>query len=260
LTKEDREYIRKNHGTKSVAEMANALDRSEDIISRHLGTILTEGPQKESVDKLKASEAWKRLQRELTPDELRFFAEEYAILLDQFRGDVLPTERMQIFDCIKLEILKSRNLVERRRAREDIVKLQQLLQDLFGRFASVADMSAEDRDMARSLEEQVQAARAAEQSRTSEYTKLQERLDALMKTLKGTRDQRIKEVTSDKETILGLFKKLQQKEIQEKEGRQAALMRLAVEKEKKRMGERRTYLDGQLDRPLLSPETVEEEQ
>jgi hypothetical protein len=56
---------------------------------------------------------------------------------------------------------------------------------------------------------------------------------------------------------LGLIKKLQQREVQEHEGRQMELMRMATDKEYDRLGSLHEYEDGAWDRPILSPETVE---
>ena len=82
-----------------------------------------------------------------------------------------------------------------------------------------------------SLETQLNASRSAESSRTSEYVKLQERQDALMKSLKSTRDQRIKELEKSDMNFISVIKSLTNRDVQEREGRQMELMKMAGKKE-----------------------------
>jgi hypothetical protein len=112
--------------------------------------------------------------------------------------------------------------------------------------------------LALNIETQLQAARASEQSHTNEYVKLQERYDNIMKSLKATRDQRVKDIASSRVNFLGLVKMLQQKEMQLREGRAAELMRIAGEKEHKRLGRLHEFEDGSVDRPILSADTVDQ--
>jgi hypothetical protein len=209
---------------------------------------------------LKASQAWKRLKEELTTDELAYFEESYINLVEQFRGDIFPTEQTQILDAIKFEILKSRNLVERRKAKEDIKRLERQRETFLRQFGGdVTKMASEDRDWVLKIEQDITAARAAEQSRTTEFVKLQERHDSLMKQMKATRDQRIKEVESSRENFLGVVKDLQKRDVQEYESRQLGLAKLAAEKEYKRLGSLHQFEDKSLDRPILSCDTVDQQ-
>ncbi len=121
-------------------------------------------------------------------------------------------------------------------------------------------MQKDERAFSLALDAQLVSARAAEQSKTQDYVKLQERYDQLMKSLKATRDQRVKDAESGKETFLGLIKMLQQRDIQEKEGRQMGLMQLAAAKEYNNLGQLHKYEDGNIDRPILSADTVDLEE
>lgn len=268
LSKLDITFIQKHAETMSAKELSEKLGKDIELIQDYLvkyGVLPPppkKGPRQDKSNplvirkELKTSEAWFRLQQELTTDELRYFEESYVKLMAQFRGDVLSTEETQIFDCIKLEILKSRNLMERRKSRDDIVRLERLRSDYMKKFSSVSDMEEADRDFIHDLELQISANKAAEQSRTSEFVKLQERHDALLKNLKATRDQRVKEIESSKENILALFKALQHKDMQQRESRATVLMQMAIEKERNRLGAPATYLDNSQDRPILNSDTV----
>lgn len=206
---------------------------------------------------LRASEKWRRLKQEFAADELDYFEEEYVKLRKQFRDDVMPSEETQIFDAIKYDILKSRNLVERKKAREEIARLELQMYNYSARFPTPGAMTTLEREFLRKLREELNEARAIEQSRTQEFVRLQERQDALMRALKSTRDQRIKDVETSRDTLLGLFRRLQNEEFRSAEGREAGLMRAAAEKAYRELGALRQYEDQAWDRPILSADTVD---
>lgn len=219
--------------------------RVEEVVIRH---------------ELRDSEKWKRMKQELTNDEIRYFEEEFIKLYSQFKSDVLASEESQIFDAIKLDLLKSRNLIERRKARDEIAVLERRRQDFFkGQSDDPVDWADQDKEFINLLEKHILELRSAEQSRTTEFVRLQERYDKLMENLKATRSQRIKDVESGKQTFLGLLKMLQQKDIAAYESRQNGLTKAATDKEYKRLGSERVYEDGMVDRAILSAETVDQE-
>jgi hypothetical protein len=117
-------------------------------------------------------------------------------------------------------------------------------------------MGDADKAFALSLETQLQVARKQEQDRTNEYVKLQERLDKLMESLKATRDQRVKQIESSKVSFVEVIKVLNRRDVQEREGRQNELLRMASEVEYERLGRPHRYEDNQEDSPILSADTV----
>lgn len=210
---------------------------------------------------LRSSQKWKRLKEELTDEEIKYVEEEYVNLMTQFKGDVLATEENQILDAVKFQILQSRNLMGRRRALDDIERLEKQRDKFIAskQGGGVEMMSDEDHSFLLNIETQISAAKTAEHSMTGEYVKLQERVDALWRSLKSTRDQRIKQIESSKISFLGLVKALQDRDLQEREGRQTKLMEMAANKEYDRLGEYHEYVDGNADRPILSADTIGED-
>ena len=271
MTNKEREYILKNVERFSVEEMATKLNRTVSAVEEyiHLNYIKKNPVTKEEQKvveqttirkELRSTEEWKNLKDEFNTEELRLFDEKYIKLMAQFKGNVLATEETQIYQAIKFEILMSRNLRARRKALDDIARLGKMLDDYLDQFRDdPASMSDSQKTYSLNLQMELKTAEAAEQSKTTEYTKLQERHDSLMKNLKATRDQRVKEIESGKVSFLGLIKSLQEKEIQDKEGRQLELMKLASKKEYRKLGALHNYQNGEVDRPILSAETVEME-
>jgi hypothetical protein len=266
LSPDEKEQIQANAATMSVDDIATLLNRSPEVVADFIGQHVNKRPgalaaaaEKATIrQELRDSAAWKNLKDEFTPDELRYFEEMYVSLMGQFKGDVLPSEETQIFQAVKFELLMSRNLKERKRAREDIDRLEQMQAEFLKQFNGTPGMMTDDqREAVLAMETQINVAKAAEQSRTNEYVKLQERHEALMKSLKSTRDQRVKQIESAKVNFLGVIKMLQDRDVQQREGRQMELMKLAGQREGIRLGRPHTFEDGNEDSPILSSDTVD---
>jgi hypothetical protein len=175
---------------------------------------------------------------------MAFFEEEFVKLMAQFRGDVLTSEEMQIFDVIRFDVLKGRNLIEQRKLKEELAEAER----------DLARRRDEDEEGVRTAVSHVRDLRAAMTALGSEYGRLQESHRDLLRALKSTREQRIKEINSGKDTVLGLIRQMQSEEFRELEGRELALARLAADREMARLSQDHLYEDGQMDRPVLTAE------
>lgn len=268
LSQKELAYITKHASSMTYEQIALKLNRTVEVIREAAklnappeAVAKNDGIEEEKVairQELRNSESWKRLKDELTTEELVLFEEEYVKLMSQFKGDVLATEEIQIIQAIKFDILMSRNLKARQRALKDISRLEGIQEDLLRKFnGDISSLGDEDKNFIITLETQLQSAKAAEQDRTSEYVKLQDRHESLMKTLKATRDQRIKQIESSKVSFLGFLKMLSERDKQESEGRQLELMKLASETELKRLGRPHKFADGNEDSPILCADTVD---
>ncbi len=258
LSNEDIAFIRSNVAAMPVAEIAARLSRTVESIEEAVKVHCKAGSAAEIQKGLRASEEWGRLRDEFSPDEIKFLEEQYVARLAQYGGDVLPTEATQTLQAIKLETLQHRNLVARREIGETVKRLQMQHTTFLARFdGDYEAMEQPDRLYLVKLDDQIQACHDSDRAYHQEYVKLQERCDNLMRSAKSTRDQRLKKY-EDKRKIdfMGIIERFQQKDVQEAEGRQMALMKLAVEKERLRLGEVHVYGDGLHDRPLLTPETT----
>jgi hypothetical protein len=268
LSREERDFIHAQTDKLTPEDIADRLDRTVETVTEFIKLNVRPVKAKPSEaeettrivirQELRSSEAWKNLKGEFDTDELRYFEEGYVKLMSQFKGDVLPSEETQIFQAIKFEILMSRNLKERRKAREDIGRLERMQDDFLAQFeGDPSGMTDAQKAFALDLETQLNSARQAEQSRTTEYVKLQERHEALMKSLKAVRDQRIKQIENSKVSFLGVVKMLMEKDVQHREGRQMELMKRAGRQALTDLGRPVRYDDGNEDSPILSSDTVD---
>lgn len=270
LSKDEQKYILDMAGKVANAQIAKRMNRTEECVADFIATNYVASQEVKLTEdhalserngirqELKNSLSWRQLKDEFMADELKVFEEKYVSLMSQFRDDVLATEETQIMHAIKYELLMYRNLRARQRALQDIERLEETQKKFLERFAGDPSiMSDQEKNYALNVETQLVQARSAEQSRTSEYVKLQEQHGELMKGLKATRDQRIKQIESSKVSFLSLLKELQNRERQEQVGRRMELMHLAGEKAYDTLGRPHQYEDHSTDSPILSPETVD---
>jgi len=95
---------------------------------------------------------------------------------------------------------------------------------------------------------------------TNEYTKLLNEQQKISKDLKATREQRIKRIEDGKSSWTGLIRMLEDEEIREKEGREMEILALATDKIKDKLYDYHNYADNTVDRPFLTPDTVENDE
>lgn len=270
LNHEEMDYIRKNIATEGPDVISEKLNRSPDLVedfAKREGIAYDYEKTDESIvqaglnKNLRESIEWQALTEELTEQELNYFAHRYAKFMSQFTASsesVLATEEAQIFQLIRFEILMQRNLKATKRSETDIRRMEKELTKIFDQYAE-DDMPDQVRADLLNIENQILAARAANNSKSSELVKLQDKYAALMKDLKATRDQRITKIENSSKDVIGLLKAMQDRNFRAAEGKQQALVSLALDKEMKRLSEYHTYEDGVLDRPILSADTISED-
>jgi hypothetical protein len=92
-----------------------------------------------------------------------------------------------------------------------------------------------------------------------DYRELQAKKSVMLKEMKATREQRVKRLEDSKQTFTGWVTYLMSNPEKLREyGVEMEKMRLATLKEKERLSALHQYTDGEIDRPLLTPETVKE--
>ena len=270
LGKPEQRFIKDNVGKLKLEEIAAQLNRDVKTIGDWIKENLAvdaSGDHPVSLaetairNELRASPEWKELETQFLPEELTSFERYYSKLMTQFT-DIFPTEEIQIFLLIKIQILMDRNLKSRARALQDISRLEEEIDDLSedirkarGGKVDKTKLDA-DKDRLVNLENQLIAAREAEQSKTAEYTKLSEKHSALLKELKATRDQRLSKAENSKQTFVSLLKDLQNEEVRRRENEEIDFMNVAVEKESERLSASHRYVDDTIDQPLLTPENI----
>lgn len=262
LSKEDQEKIVKWVGEKPISEIARLLDRNPTTIRNWIDKHVRGGNDghKANINKeLKETSSWKQLKQEFGPKELELFQEKYSEFMIQFSKEgILPSERMQIFHLIKSEILSSRCLQTQYRISEEIQRIE-TEQDRFSK--QLADAGKKptrtELDYITSLDDQLDSRRKSVQELAREYNTLQKNQGDLMKTLKATRDQRVKEIMERPVDFISLIKMLQDEEVAQREGRHMELLKLAGENAYNKLQQPHEYADRVVDLPIFIPEGEE---
>ena len=93
---------------------------------------------------------------------------------------------------------------------------------------------------------------------THELLKVLNEQQKISKDLKATREQRIKRIEDGKSSWIGLIRMLEDEEVREREGREMEILKRATDKAKESLHEYHTYNDNKVDVPLLTPESIKE--
>ena len=260
LSLEEEKFISENFGTISEEQIADKLNRNVGPIKKFINEnqlLIPSDVKKDNETlryKLHCKTFWVEITRQFDDEtgELEYFENTWIGLIKQFREDVLPAEELQIKQFITIDILINRSMKERKRHISETDKLQRLVDKEY-------EKTEEQRDIPRlaSLETQLSFARNSIANYTNEYTKLLNEQQKISKDLKATREQRIKRIEDGKSSWVGLIRMLEDEELREKEGREMEILNMAVAKNKITLNSYHQYADGAVDKPFLTPDSVE---
>jgi hypothetical protein len=262
LGNSDFEYIKKYASLQSVEAIARSLRRRVVTIQKYIedndlvSAAMTENEKQKTtlLGLLHGKDYWNEVTRQFSKTELTYFENSWVELMNQFRLDVLFSEELTIKQFITLDILLNRNLAERRQAMVDVEKLKRNIDKEYEK-----DDTDRDSEMLGLLESQLNFAKSSIPAYAVEYTKLLEKQKSVSTDLKANREQRIKRIEDSKSSWAGLIKNLEDEEQRETLGEEIELMRIAKDRAKYELGQYHTYMDNNIDRPLLTTDTVQDD-
>jgi hypothetical protein len=259
LSLDEEKFIRDNFGSLSIEAIAAHLNRGTAPVQRYINEnrLIPASEQNDHavlLQKLHTKTFWSEINRQFDSEsgELQYFEDTWIGLIKQFREDVLPAEELQIKQFITIDILINRSMKERKRHIAETDKLQRFVDAEY-------DKPEDQRDIPKlaNLETQLSFARNSIANYTNEYTKLLNEQQKISKDLKATREQRIKRIEDGKSSWVGLIRMLEDEELREKEGREMEILNMSVQNTKNKLNSYHQYADGTLDKPFLTPESVE---
>lgn len=262
LSNADKDFINKVKGRMSAEQMAAQRRRPVSVVENYLATLAPEA-QARSIDgeraikmgdSLRLRPEWKQFEQQFTPEELEYFEYKFVqFMTDQF-ADIYPTEEMQLFHVITLDILAQRALKEQKFIMSEMARIERLIQEEEELLDEEEGQGEEDR--LRGLKGEYDKYRASMKLMAQRNESYLMRQSVMLRELKGTRDQRIKVLEGSQHSFLGYLRYLQDEEFREKVGRDMELMRVATEKQQEKLSAPHEYVDGVVDYPLLTPELV----
>lgn len=263
------DFIDRNIGRFTPEQIASQMGVHVDRVENYLAKAHPDGvkPSKGEMrlaDELEMRPEWANFKEQFTPKELGHFKYRYVQLMGQFRDDILPTEELQIFQVITLDIMIQRTLREQKVAIEEMERLNAELDALHDSVRKFSGMTGPDEakdvfNAIKSAESRYAGLSDLVKILSQRHESYLMRQSAMLKDIKGTRDQRVKIFENSKQSFLGYLRALNEEEFRLKEGRDAALMKAATDKKAAELARPHTYADGGIDRPLLTPEVVLDE-
>lgn len=256
-TKLQEQFMKDNCGKMTIDDMAAQLEKNPITVRKYcvekLGTTPEEKILISAKFDIQKSPIWQELKNQFTPGEMETFLYTWQNIMVQFKHDVLPTERMQMIEISRLEVLINRVMSK---MKESDVILRDAQKEIDTE-KKLGDLKDESKII--QLQQITAQMNASHGTLTREYRELLERKQSILKEIRGTREQRIKRIEETKETIQSWMAKLvDNEELRRTMGIEMRKGQLALYKELERLGEFYQYDDGSVERLITNSETVKE--
>jgi hypothetical protein len=257
-TKIQEQYMKDNYETMSIADMATQLEKNPITVKKYCVEKL--GMTEESKMALTAkfdiqrSPIWAELKDQFSDKEMDIFLYHWQNLMVQFKHDVFSTERMQLIEVCRLEILIGRTM----KKMKDIDVLLYESQKEVDREKNLGEL----RDLAKiaQLEMIIAQQRTSHPAMAKEYKELLERKQSLIKEIRGSREQRIKRIEEDKKSIQDWMAAVVDNEVYRKSlGIEMRKGQLALYKELERLSQYYNYEDSSCEQVITNMETLKED-
>lgn len=253
LTLKEKAFIKQNSGNLTIAQMSKKLERTASIIEAYLEESGSEGLfTSEVLDILRKSHEYELLKSELTEKEIKIFEKKYSEWVGQFKEDIIPSERSQIFNAIKMDMMMSKLMQRNKVIEENMAEIEEDIR-------AIRDNEHMDAD---TRQKRITELRQYRQDSYGHYNAnirvYQEQTVIYMKMLVDLKASRAQRKTNDEElknTFLGLLRNMKDDNQRTKIGEDCELEKLAAEAEEKRYSSTTSYLDGTVDTPFVTGKT-----
>jgi hypothetical protein len=237
--------IEKTQGGK-VAALDNITDLSTAKAS---GRFLLEKERKEFFKlQLKNTLFYDNLKIQFTKDEIDFYLEEWAALCIQFE-DIVATEKRQIDELIKAEIMGNRILRNIKIAEDEIQNIEEEINQLRKDFDIQNNEEGQQRDL--QLLSIIRVLNSQSEAMGNLYQKNVDSRNKLLNELNARRRDRIDHIKSKNSTVLGLIAAYREREHRESQGNYLELVKLAKENKLEKWRKSTTFPDGTKDCIIL---------
>lgn len=262
LSPKEQEFIRQNVDKFSPKQLALNLNRTESIIQEfykneslsYIGMSQEKSEDVELEKKLKDRPYYPELEKQLSPDELRYFVATWIHLMNQFRSDVMYSEELALKQRISMEIMCDRSQQNLRKTIEQLERMEEVLKKELSKPETIRDPAK-----IMMLENDIAMIRNSLSTYTTEYAKIMDKIKDITKELKADRSARVKKFEDSKTSFAGFLTALEDEDIRAKVGEDIEIMRLAKDTAKDRLSQFHKFADGFVDQPLLTPETIRED-
>jgi hypothetical protein len=263
LSRDEEKTIDKLIGQeKSTEEIALTLKRPIGQIQTYVrkfhgvgADLPAKAPQvAEFTRQLRKSMHWKNLQTCYSKEDLEYYEELYAQIMNDFKDDARFVDELQILQALDGQMLINEHKRHRKKLEDQIYAIERQVNLLESDY--IATQDEDIRNKITALEGQKQALISMSSARVQQFTKLSDKFDSTIKALKLARDQRLKNEDDANKSFTSLIKHIQERKVREKEGKYAALAKFAAEATMKKLQQPHRYHNGDIDQPILTPENI----
>lgn len=244
------QFIKNNRNTMTPAEMAARLERSETSVLK----ILNEQEENTSVElNIKRTYEWKALSAQLSKEEQELFIYHWKTILGtQFKSDITHTERLQVIDVIRVEILINRTL---KRMYDSQIQTEELQTEL--KLELDKDLQFRDANKILGLRTSIADAFLAISNLQKENKDLLDKKNNLIRELKASRSQRVSKIEDGKTTLKDwVVTLIQNPDLRRDIGVEIEKFRIAAHVEFDRLSELYEYADKSLSQPVMNSDNV----
>lgn len=260
LSRHEKKFIEDNLRNLTYLEISAKLDRKPETIEKYITGLgfavslaVDVEKDKQAVQAFKSREFYPELTKQFTAAELIEFERLFSKMEEQF-GELYATEEGQLLDLVKTTLLMDRSLKTQMAIQTKIKENEELKKKELDKGA------AANRAIIENYNREINGDRLSLKHFTEDYKVLATRKDKLLIDIKGSRGQRIKEIEQRSESFGALIKALvADKDFNREAGIETEKMRLAMIDEQVRLAAYLKYEDGKIDQPLLTPDTVKED-
>lgn len=245
--------------TLDAVDIAQRLNRPLKIVENYKQEFLAKAPRiiakrsetEEYKRELHSSGDWPIIKQQFTHLELTFYENKY-IEYRRFFKELTAMEMSQLHQLLTLDVFMQRHNIERKNNQDNIDAWSKEAERFYKR--DYTNLDNDEKTRLAQLETMLAAAKATNKDKTTEYKSYLDKHNDILKSLKGTRDQRIKN-NQDQGKFIALLYELEVNDRRQEMSIDNALHEMAKQKELERLSQPHVFGDGVADQPILSWET-----
>ena len=257
LSAEEKRFIEENSVNMPVEQIAEHLERNTNSVSAYIKKNKLFGYAKTDTEKqnvaakqvLHGEKWWPEIKQQFTRPEVLYFEQIWQDLYNQFEGDILASEKLQIKKYITLEILKDSCIKKRREINKEVTDLDAELKR-----EKKIDKDLRDHDYVRSLAEQLSNLRGVEPGLIKQYNDLCKEQNIVQKNLMASRDDRVKNIQDSNANWTNNVKMLEDPKVRLAIGKHIEIMRESLVQYEAKLKDSHKYIDDTFDSPILTSE------
>lgn len=248
------QFISDNYKSMTIDELSTHLNRPPEKISELVGELHIPDDVRQSELNIRRTNEWKHISQQLTPDEQETFLYHWREIINQFKADITHTERMQIIDIVRTEVLINRAL-------KRLYEVQCKIEDNDKQLKQLEFAESKDIDKIVRLKEVQSNMLTSVAAMQKEHQSLTERKQSILRDIKGTRDQRKKRIEDDSKATLKdwVITMIQNPDVRRDLGIEIEKFRHAVNVEYERLSDYIEYADGKVEQPVLNSDSVKDD-